>query len=415
LTRIRPQFRAVLLSGAAVLAPVAPGVAQTVDGEAPIAQAGLGLEGSLLNPLLPQGGLSSPSAAGAGDNDTRFAITLRGQYTINGESRSFTVSAIPQAGIRYDDGRLDMEAQASVELVHDFAGDPQFAGADAGISAEYALDRATQVAARGTVRIEEDDTPALDASPSGAMTAPLAFTGDLEASITRDAGTATITALAGVERGFTLDDEADEAENRAHTNTTLGLRLGQELAPALVGFVAGGVTRSDYDTADADSWHYTASAGLAGEWRQLSGEVQVGSGWRSYDAPTLSDTQSLFFAASLAYLPTANLSLRASYASDVLPFIEAESGTEARQQNVVVEAAYEASSWLGLSADASYLWELEDDGSFAYERYTAGLGADVTWFPHALISAGYSYSVTNAPSAASANEHRVTLGVTLER
>src|SRR5690606_16057319 len=156
-----------------------------VDGDAQIAQSGLGLEGSLLNPLLPQGGTSSPSATASDEYDTRFAITLRGQYTISGESRSFTVATVPEMGIHYGNDRLDLEAQASADLVHDFAGDPQFASAEAGISAQYALDRATQVAARGTIRIGEDDTPSLDAPPSGAMIEPLAFIGDIEASVTR--------------------------------------------------------------------------------------------------------------------------------------------------------------------------------------------------------------------------------------
>ena len=410
--RFPPQFRAVLCTGVIVLGAAAPAAAQV--GEDPAAFSGLGLEGSLLTPLTPSTGSHGQSVP-RDDQVARFALTLRGQYTISGENREFTVSAIPQAEIRYSDARLDVEAGASVEFAHDFSDDPRFVALDVAGEAGYALDRTTRVSAEGTVRLEQEDARSSRALPTGPMTAPLAFTGDLGVSVTHTMGSAGVTLMAGAAHETMTDADIPSRQEDARTDATLGLRLGQELAPALVGFVAGEVTRSVYETAEADAWHYAASAGLATQWRQFSGEIQAGSGWRDFDAPDLTDTQNLFFAASLAYLPTANLSLRAGYTSNVLPFVDTESGRDARQQSVALEAVYEASSWLGLSADASYLWELDADGGFAYERYTAGLGADVTWFPHATISAGYSFSATNPAPVTGGNEHRLMLGVTLLR
>lgn len=363
---------------------------------------------------------STGTALGAsqarGGVTTEISLGLRAQFGLGGQSPGLSLVAVPQAGIAVDGARLDAQASARVELVLDVPEKLYIGAAELAGGASYALDSLTDVSASARLGFSRD---AGDEAPGAVMTAPLAFSAEAALGAVRTVGRNVYAVDATLLRESTSDGERADGtiiDNAAShlTQGDLKLRMGREISPALVAFGTLGVTRTDFDLVEADNWLLTAGAGISGAWRGLSGEASVGAGWRDYDAAARADEASLYFAASIAYAPISGLTLEAGLESRLLPGEQTESGQSAQQSAVTLGAAYRASSWLGLTADASYLWELDQSGDFAFARYGAGLGAEITWIPNATIMAGYGFTLSERAGEDARDDHRFTLGVTVQ-
>lgn len=351
----------------------------------------------------------------AGGVTTDLSLGLRAQFGLGGESPGLSLIAVPQAAIAISGARLDAQASARADLILDIPEELYIGAAELSGGVTYALDSLTDISASARIGIARDNAGA--ATPL--MTAPLTFAGEAGVGAVRTVGRNIYTLDASLLRESTSEGQRADGtiiDNAAShlTQGDLHLRAGREISPALVAFGTLGVTRTDFDLVPADNWLVNIGAGVSGEWRGISGEALIGAGWRDYDATGRADEASLYFAASIAYMPMSDLTLEAGFDSRLLPGEQSESGQSAQQSEIALGAAYRASSWLGLTADASYLWELGGAGDVAFSRYRAGLGAEITWLPNATITAGYGFTLSERAGEDARDDHRFTIGVTVQ-
>ncbi|RYE84329.1 MAG: hypothetical protein EOP19_11820, partial [Hyphomicrobiales bacterium] len=148
----------------------------------------------------------------------------------------------------------------------------------------------------------------------------------------------------------------------------------------------------------------------------LEAEASVGVGLRRFAYGAAPDIVSQLYDASITFRPDETVTIRGALATTVGAPGPNASGAARIEYAATADIAYRVNPWVTLRANAGYRYALISDSANVETSYGVGAGADYLLNENMTVSGDYSYGAkTAAPPAATDEEHRVTVGVTLKR
>lgn len=352
--------------------------------------------------------------------DLRARISALGRYIRSGDRERFEAITAPELEAIYAGARTQAGLTARAELTLPNDGDARISAAALSGTIRHALDSWTRVGAQASLRLAQPDRDGLDQRASGAMTAPLEFAGDVSVSGEYDFGQANLSGALRLERD--IFDAPSNDDDRTGIGGTL--RVSHALTPIVGVFGEGDVIRDLYDRSSAelgvsqDGYGYQLRGGISANWNDvLLAEASLGRGWRTFDDASLDDAQSWLYGASLTFNPTATLRLRAGLDTTLAATSESATAAVNVEHALTLEALYRVNSQLDLRASGGMRVREFVGTSEVERRYDAGVGADVAVGSRTSASLDYGYGLREdaAATTESRDEHRVTVGVTVER
>jgi len=356
----------------------------------------------------------------------RYGASLRGRFVISEDNERFDLIATPRASWIYEGSRTQVGINSEVSVVAPGDNDARIEEARVSFDVAHRLDSFTGLSAEGALAIRQNDPRGLDFAPSGAMTAPLEFAGEVNTRASHQFGRAVATFSTGLARSYkdeTLLNDGSVIDNSADSSTRVsaGLRLSQEISPIISIFGQADVAREAFDTAapglgvKQDSWLPRLRGGISGNWNDVvTTEASLGYGWRVFDVDTLETAHSILYGAALGWRPNGTTQLRLAFDSA----IGAGGGGNAARldYDLTLEGSYTVNSWLALRASTAAGWQYDMDGNWGETRLTAGIGSDIMLGRHSSLNFDYAYGVRERANAdpATREEHRISGGVTLQ-
>jgi hypothetical protein len=355
-----------------------------------------------------------------------YGVALRGSFVHSGGANRYEALLIPNAGMRYDGQGTQAAITGSATIVQPYRDEARIGAASVEGNLGHALGPTTRLDLDGVIAVSQDDPRGLDVVPSGAMTAPLEFRASADAALTQQFGRFDLTGSVGVVRNQTGETRLAgggviDNSGRDRTRLSGGMRLGYRLTPIFGVFVSGDAAREEFDRISPDigvsrsGWDYALRGGITANWHDTTTfEASIGSGWRTYDAAALAESQSQLYAVAFGYSPDPSLRLRAAFDTAIEP---GTGGVVASVDHTLsLEVAYKINQWLGLRGTASGSWSEAQGTGALTRRYAAGVGADLALGPHSDFTIDYGYGWRGDPVAVPevATEHRVSAGVSLQ-
>lgn len=359
--------------------------------------------------------------------DLDWSLGLRGGVTTGGtDGPSYVLIALPSLTLRQETIRGGYDLGLRGEFSYKVDGQPRVDAIAATAGGSYRLDALTTLAGRADLTASQDDP---DGPKFGlnVATAPLVVTGAGEASIARDFGPFNLALRGTVGReinGDTVFDDDTTADNSSDNTTSYGggSRLGYALTPGLTAFVDLDARQEQYDkpspslSVKLDNVTYTGRGGLSarfGETFELEGSL--GLGYRDFGDGTLPDFSAVLYDARAVFRPDETLALTAAFTTAISSPGAGSAGTARVTYATIGDVSYQVNPWLRLRADATWS-EAHYQGTGTVETgWGGGVGADYLLNENTDLTADYGFRRTEKPPAAAADEHQVTVGITLHR
>lgn len=359
--------------------------------------------------------------------DLDWSLSLRGAYVRDKNGEHFEALAVPTVSFRHDFLRGTYNFTGAAELSNSTIEGYRVNALRLGTSGEYQVndDLTLDGAANFALLTPSASTTGY---PADTVSASQEVSGDAELAATYDFGLFTTTARGSASRsvyGPTTLADSSQIDNTANNNWQFGagLRFGYKVTPLLTAFIDGSAGYQLYDTiapsygVKLDATDYAIRGGLASKWSEvLEAEASVGVGLRRFTFGAADDIVSQLYDASITFRPDETVTLRGALATTVGEPGANASGTARIEYAATGDIAYRVNPWVTLRANAGYRYAIFSDSVATETGYGVGAGADYLVNENLSVAADYSYGVTtDTDPAASDEEHRVTLGVTLKR
>jgi hypothetical protein len=358
--------------------------------------------------------------------DIDWSVGLRGSYASNTQTGGEPDAIIaPNVTFTRNGARDQTTLTGGGEFDIDPQGQVRTNNAAVGARLDYQLDELTTLSGQSNLSLTQLK-PTDDSLPSGTMTAPLDFTGDVEASATHKFGhldvTGTLRGERFIEGPTTLADHSVvDNTDQSYWQGEGELRVGYELSPLVTVFVDGTESYQKFDAASPSLGKF-----LDGKTTELRGgfsyalnstmtaEASAGRAWYDYDDPSITDVPGWVYDAKVTFTPDETLSLSGDFNTSIGPSSDTAGDTDIAYA-LTGSAKYQVNSWLALRGTAG--WNRTDTvaAKETASGYSAGVGLDWQTARHVVWTADYLFE-HDAPATAAANDtHTVTVGVTIKR
>ncbi len=358
--------------------------------------------------------------------DIDWSIGLRGAYVLDSISGGELETIVSPAISLHRPGQrtsLDIDGGGDVALTS--TGQLRVSSLGLAAAGSYRFDQWTEGAASADLSLTQaaPNDPNL---PASTAIAPLVFTGDADASVTRRAGRFDVALRGGFGRtleGPTTLDDASLVDNSSESywRAGPGLRVGYELTPLLSAFIDTGVEWRRYDAASPsllaylDGIAYSARTGLA--YRQndtLSAEAAIGLTWLDYADPALADAAGVTYDGSVTVKPDETVSIVVALNSGIGPSSSTPgdtviSHTLSATGNILVVP------WVTLRATAGVEFDHLILGGADQKTESAGIGVDYKLTSHVALTGDYAFTRLQAPPSPTDDTHTISLGVRYSR
>ena len=358
--------------------------------------------------------------------DLGWSLALRGAYVQATGGSYFEARAVPSVTLSHETLRGSFAFSGSAEIARSTLEGPRVAAVSSTFSAEHQLDAATAI--NGTIDLSvTQDSAKTPGTSSTIASQPLVISGDGEVGVSKQFGQFVLSGRASAGRtyyGPTTLVDSSTVDNSSQSNSRAGggIRLGYKFTPILTAFVDGRVSHQWFDAASPsylvklDATDYQARTGLSAAWSDvLEAEASVGYGLRRFTEASLGEVGSILYDASVTYRPDETVEAKGAFTTSFGEPGAGSGGTARVEYAATGDIAYTVNPWLTLRASAGAGYAQFVGTPDSETEYSAGAGADYRLNEFTTATADYGYSYTESTTGSPADEHRVTLGVTLSR
>lgn len=358
--------------------------------------------------------------------DLDWSLTLRGAYVQATSGSYFEARAIPSVTLTHETLRGGFSVSANAEVTQSTLEGPRVAAVRGAFSGEYQLDATTAISGAMNFAATQESANAPGTDPTIAIQ-PLVISGDGEIKGSKQFGQFVLSGRANGSRtmyGVTTLVDSSTVDNSHQSNWTAGggLRLGYRVTPILTAFVDGSVSHQWYDAISPtflvklDATDYQARTGLSAKWSEvIEGEASIGYGLRRFTEAALGEAGSVLYDASITYRPDETIEAKAGFSTTFGAPGPGSGGTARLEYAATGDVAYTVNPWLRVRTSAGATHAQFIGTPDTETTYNAGVGADYLLNEFATVTADYGFTHTESTTSPPADEHRITLGLTLSR
>lgn len=355
-----------------------------------------------------------------------WSVALRGSYQQGTNGNRFGISLSPEASLLRRTSRADFVFGASAELLKEAGDEFRLSSGALEFDAGYSINSVTNASASGRVSVEQAGRYDVGTA-SNVATAPIILNGSGDFSLRRQFGRFGLQATGTLARDiYSVTELVSGVTQDNKYRNRLGLGAELRAIYALGGnvdiFIEGGTERNIYDAVSPslgvrlNSWTSSVRAGVSGNWGDVvEVEVSAGYGLRRFDSALLSDAPTALLDAELIYRPNDPIELSALFETNISA-PDASTGASAQIEYAAITAArYLINDRVSVRANLGGRWTRFADTAQTQSEYSAGVGADFTVNAHTVLSADYSYELSEDTAADKTESHRVAVGVVYSR
>ncbi|VAW19710.1 hypothetical protein MNBD_ALPHA12-1549 [hydrothermal vent metagenome] len=354
-----------------------------------------------------------------------WSLGLRGSYKNGSGGTGYEAVIVPDISLTYSGlrGQYILGSQASLAYNQD-----QTIRIKAGqltASGQYRLDRESQLSARVSARISQDDPDA--PGMENIIKTPLVLDLEGQAGIVRQFSRLGLELKGSISRRVMSQTilAGNVVQDNSSLNTTrlgVSMRASYNLTPIISAFMQGDMAQNWFDAASPVSGFYQngldlkGAIGLVGNWRGIFGaQISAGYGLRRFDDPGVLQLASVLYGLDLSWSPNQTLSAGARFSSTINP-----ENTKAGAPAFVSYTAngnigFALSSTFALRASAAGNWLVPTNGAETSVSYSAGAGANYKINRQTDLNLDYLYTKIIQPPVAAKDQQAITLGVNFSR